>query len=130
MNNFVEVRNSDRSDRRIQRVKYCRSFFCRLRGLTFRRELPGGVGLLLDEGASSRLGTAIHMWGVWIPLGIAWLDDDLVVVDVRHALPWRLYFPAQPARYILEGDPSMLESLAVGEQLELVPLEENESIHY
>ena len=117
MSRIIEVRNADQDQRVVQRVRWCSSFFCRLRGLTFRRSLPGGLGLLLVESAASRIGTAIHMWAVFMPIGVAWLDDGQRVVDQRVARPWRIYAPAKPARFILEGDPSMLESLAVGDRL-------------
>jgi uncharacterized membrane protein (UPF0127 family) len=51
------------------------------------------------------------------------LDEDFRVVDVILARPWRFYFPAASARYILEGETAMLESLAVGDHLELKPVE-------
>ncbi len=61
------------------------------------------------------------MFAVFTELGVAWLDRNGRVVDVRIAKPWRLYAPSAPAKYTLEGSPSMLESLAVGDQLEFVP---------
>ena len=109
--------NLDRGGLEVAHARWCASFLCRLRGLTFRRGLPAGEALLLVEKQASRLGASIHMWGVFFPLGVAWLDDDLVVVDCVVARPWRVYLPAAPARYILEGAPAMLESLAVGERL-------------
>ncbi len=60
------------------------------------------------------------MFAVFTELGVAWLDQSRRVVDVRIAKPWRLYAPSAPAKYTLEGPPSMLESLAVGDQLEFI----------
>lgn len=119
MARWVEVRNRSRHGDLVLRARWCESFWCRLRGLTFRRELPPGEGLLLVEGRQSRAQTAIHMWMVGFPIGVAWLDNELRVVDTRLALPWRIYVPSQAARYTLEGAPSMLQSVAVGEVLEL-----------
>lgn len=113
----LAVRNQSRGGAPVVHARACETFLCRLRGLTFRRQLPSGEGLLLVERDESRLSTAIHMWGVFMSLGVAWLDSNGVVVDMRVARPWRLYWPTQPAKYVLEGPPSMLESLAVGEQL-------------
>ena len=99
-------------------VRWCDSFSCKLRGLTFRRDLRPGEGLLLVEKRESRIATAIHMLGVFIPLGVAWLDVDKKVVHLVLAKPWRLSY-ASPiaAQYILEGPPAMLESLQIGDQL-------------
>ena len=123
MSQLIDAVNLNQDSKPVQRVRLCRSFLCRLRGLTFRRQLPNGVGLLLDEGAQSRLGTAIHMLAVFMPLGVAWLNDSFQVVDLTLAKPWRFYFPDAPARYILEGNTAMLESLAIGDHLELKPVE-------
>lgn len=109
-------------------ARRCRSFLCRLRGLTFRRELPQGEGLLLEEARQSRWATAIHMLAVFFPLGVAWLDRDHVVVDLRRAKPWRFYLPRRAAKYVLEGPVAMLESLAVGDQLTLVDASQTASI--
>ncbi len=82
---------------------YADSFGARLRGLTFRRTLPQGEGLLLVQARSTRLDSAIHMLGVWFVLGIVWLDADCRVVDTRLARPWRLlYVPRAPAQFVLE----------------------------
>lgn len=58
------------------------------------------------------------MWFVFMPLGVAWLAADGQVVDTRLALPWRMYVPKAAAKYILEGPPGMLESVAINDRLE------------
>jgi uncharacterized membrane protein (UPF0127 family) len=120
MTHWLRVLNQSRSGAQVVRARWCNTFACRLRGLTFRRTLPPGEGLLLVESRESRAGTAIHMWAVFMSLGVAWLASDGRVVDTRLALPWRLYAPSAHAKYILEGPPSMLESVAVNDRLELV----------
>jgi len=119
MGRWVEVRNRTQ-DRHVLTARWCASFACRLRGLTFRRSLPPGEGLLLVESASGRAQTAIHMAMVFMSLGVVWLDEALRVVDVRLARPWGIYVPAAPARYVLEGGPGVLECVARGDQLELL----------
>ena len=117
MTRWVDVRNRTQ-DRHVIRARWCASFACRLRGLMFRRRLAPGEGLLLVEGSTGRTQTAIHMAMVFLPLGVIWLDGDLRVVDQRLALPWRAYAPAAPARYVLEGEPGVLECVAHGDVLE------------
>ncbi len=118
MARWVVVRNRTRGGEAVVRARWCASFACRLRGLTFRRELATGEGLLLVESTLGRAQTAIHMWFVSFSIGVAWLDDQLRVVDTRLALPWRMYVPSAAARYTLEGVPGMLQSVAVGEVLQ------------
>lgn len=117
MARWLDVHNRTQ-DRHVIRARWCASFACRLRGLMFRRRLAPDEGLLLVERSAGRAQTAIHMAMVFFPLGVIWLDDSLRVVDKRLALPWRAYAPSAPARYILEGDPQVLECVAHGDALE------------
>lgn len=123
MTAWVEVVNTSRAGERVARVRWCESFLCRTRGLMFRRQIDAGSGLLLVEPKASRSGTSIHMFFVFMPLGVAWLDPAWRVVSTTVAQPWRLYWPDQPARFVLEGRPDMLESLAVGDLLKATNLE-------
>jgi uncharacterized membrane protein (UPF0127 family) len=119
MARWVEVRNQTQ-DRHVLTARWCSSFVCRLRGLTFLRSLPAGEGLLLVEAQPGRAQTAIHMWMVFMPLGVIWLDEAFRVVDTRLARPWRIYFPSVSAKYVLEGEPGVLECVARGDVLEMV----------
>jgi len=102
----------------LDRVRRCASFLCRLRGLTFRRALGEGEGLLLVGRRESRAGTAIHMFFVFFPIAAIWLDGSGRVVDVRLAHPFRLlYVPRAPARDVLEGPPPLQERVQIGDQL-------------
>lgn len=118
MRKRVKVLNRTHDRVPIVEADWCESFSCRLAGLTFRRSLPDGHGLLLVEGRESRINASIHMWFMFMDLGVAWLGSDLRVVDTVRARPWRMYLPARPAKYILEGPPDLLEYLAVGDELE------------
>lgn len=120
MERWLQVYNRTQGGEALLRARWCASFGCRLRGLTFRRNLPPGEGLLLVESRESVPGAGIHMMAVFMELGVVWLDADFRVVDTVCAQPWRMYLPAAPARYILEGTPALLEHVKMGDQLELV----------
>jgi uncharacterized membrane protein (UPF0127 family) len=112
------VRNLDNSEMSPLSVDYCDSFFCRLRGLTFRRNLSPEEGLLLVQKNDSRLDASIHMLGVWIDLGVVWINAAMKVVDLRLARSWRpLYIPQQPARFVLESDPIRLNDFRLGDEI-------------
>jgi uncharacterized membrane protein (UPF0127 family) len=99
-------------------ARYCNSFFCRLRGLTFRRNLPDNWGLLLVQNRNSRLDSSIHMLAMWIDLAVVWITDAGEVADVRLAHRWRLaYFPRRPARYVLEMAVTHLEDFHIGDKV-------------
>jgi uncharacterized membrane protein (UPF0127 family) len=99
-------------------VRYCDTFLCQLRGLTFRRQLPLDEGLLLVQGHDSRLEAAIHMLGVWFDLTIVWINADMLVVDVRKASSWwSVYVPQFPASYVLEISVDKLRDFRVGDEV-------------
>jgi uncharacterized membrane protein (UPF0127 family) len=115
---FVKIHNLSRPKPQALSARYCDSFICRLRGLTFRRSLPTNWGLLLVQNRDSRLDSSIHMLAMWIDLAIVWITDAGEVVDVRLARRWRpAYFPQRPARYVLEMAVAHLEDFQVGDKV-------------
>jgi uncharacterized membrane protein (UPF0127 family) len=105
-------------DRPVKAI-FCSSFLCRLRGLTFRRSLPEGEGLLLVQGDDSRLDASIHMLFVWMDLAVVWINSAGEVVDVRLARRWSLaYAPQRPARFVLEMVPARLDEFGVGDRIQ------------
>lgn len=120
MARWVRVRNRSRESREIILARWCQSYLCHLRGLSFRLRLPDGHGLLLVYGSESKSLATIHMFGVFFSLGVIWLDTSLRVVDRTLARPFEIHRPSAPARYVLEGKPSILEGVELGDELEFV----------
>jgi uncharacterized membrane protein (UPF0127 family) len=115
---WVEVHSETNDDLLLGHVRYCARFTCRLRGLTFRRQLGDDEGLLLVGERESRLDAAIHMLFVFFPIAVVWLDGGGCVVDAQLARPFRpFYVPRASARDVLEGPPSLMESVQVGDYL-------------
>lgn len=122
MNTTVIVRNLSRTLPAPARVRDCRSFFCRLRGLMFRRRLGRDDGLLLVQPRQNRTDAAIHMLFVPFDLAVIWIDDAGLVVDRVLARAWRpAYIPRAPARYTLEIHPSRFDEYQVGDRVEILP---------
>ncbi len=114
----VTIRNLSQPEIPPLEAKYCASFLCRLRGLTFTKQLPPHWGLLLVQGRESRTDASIHMMGMWIDLCIVWINHDKRVVDVRLARKWRSFIiPAQPAQYVLETSVAYLDHYQIGHEL-------------
>jgi len=112
------VWNETRGERLLGPVRRCASFLCRLRGLTFRRTLGDNEGLLLVGHRESRADTAIHMFFVFFPIAAIWLDRNGRVADAQLARPFRpLYVPRAPAQDVLEGPPTLLKQVRIGDQL-------------
>jgi uncharacterized membrane protein (UPF0127 family) len=99
-------------------VKNCESFFCRLKGLMFRNQLDPERGLLLVQKAENRTNAAIHMLFVGLDLGVLWLNDRQIVVDIQLANSWKpLYTPRYAARYVLEVHPDRLPEFQEGDEI-------------
>lgn len=120
MPRFIIVRNLNQPDLSTARVTYCDSFLCRLRGLMFRSRLEPDDGLLLVQGQrDSRVETSIHMLFVPFDLNVVWINTEMTVVDKVIAKSWRpAYFPAEPARYILEIHPGRWDDYQIGDKVE------------
>jgi uncharacterized membrane protein (UPF0127 family) len=97
-------------------ARWCASFLCQLRGLTFRRSLGIDEGLLLVQKRDTTIDAAIHMLFVFMPLGVVWINSACEVVDVKLAKPWRpMYAPQRPAKYVLEIHPQRLADFRKGD---------------
>lgn len=120
MSHIIFVRNLNQPDLSPARVKYCDSFLCRLRGLTFRDRLEADDGLLLvQRRRDSRIDASIHMLFVPFDLNVVWINTDMTVVDKVIAKSWRpAYFPAKPACYVLEIHPDRWEDYQIGDKVE------------
>lgn len=100
------------------RLALCNSFGTRLRGLMFHRRIAPDQAFLFDLGRSSRWRAAMHTWFVFFPIAIIWLDSHWRVVDAIHATPFRWWLcPRRPARYAIEGDPSLLLQVMIGAKI-------------
>ena len=124
MSRSIFVRNLNRPGLSPARVKYCDSFLCRLRGLTFHKRLEPDDGLLLVQGKrDSRIDSSIHMLFVPFDLNVVWINTAMRVVDKVIAKPWRpAYFSKEPACYILEIHPDRWEDYQTRDKVEFQDL--------
>lgn len=119
MTRHVDVLRRRTGERLATGARWCASFGSRLRGLMFRRALEPGETLVLVEAAESRTAASIHMFFVPFPIAVVWVNAAGRVVDRVLALPWRPYYaPRAPARYTLEGEPGLLERIALDDEVE------------
>ena len=116
--NFCQVLDEESGRVLLERARWCDSFGSRMRGLTFRRSLAHGEGLILVENEDSRVNAGITMLFTFIDLGVVWVNDAGQVVDTTLARPWRpSYLPQSPARYTVEADPGILQQVSIGDRL-------------
>ena len=82
-------------------VELVDNFWRRFRGLMFRRRFPSGKALFFKFNKPGRHG--VHMFFVWFPIDLVYLDSSFKVVEVRARLkPWRMYRPKAVAKYLIE----------------------------
>ena len=114
----LQLHNRTRPEQPPLTARHCASFFCRLRGLTFRTSLPPNWGLLLVQKKENRVDAAIHMLFMRIDLAIVWINAAGTVVDVQPAYRWRSFLtPKAPARYVLETSLDQLERYSIGDEV-------------
>ena len=100
----------------ITNAKWCDGFFSRMRGFTFTKPVAVNQGLVLVHAKDSVLESAITMFFVNYDLGVIWVNDAGEVVDKLVAKAWRPNYAAKaPARYVIEGHPSILEQVEIGD---------------
>ncbi len=120
MSTWRSIRRAGTGEVVLARAKWCAGYWCHLRGLMFRRRIAEDEGLLFVYRRASVMDASIHMFFVFFSIAAVWLDDEGRVVDAQLARPWRpFYKPAQPARYLIEAHPSLLERVCIGDQLRL-----------
>lgn len=118
MSDWCAIRHADNNTLALPRARWCQTFTCRFRGLMLRWSLPEDEGLLFDFGHESKAATSIHMFFVFFPIAAVWLNAERTVVGAVLARPWRPYYaPAQPARYLIEARPALLDRVAMGDRL-------------
>ena len=84
----------------------------------FRASLGPDEVYLFVERKESVAQTTIHMFFVFFPIAVIWLDRDGLVVDMVLARPFRPYYaPGGPAQYFVEGHPSLLDRVSAGDRL-------------
>ena len=118
MSKFVTIHNLSRLVTPIE-AEYCDTALGRMRGLTFRRSLATGHGMLLVNRRENRLEAAIHTLFMNFDLALIWIDHRKRVVDTRLAPCWRpLFVPLHPASHVLEMGPERLLDFQPGDQLD------------
>ena len=102
-------------------ARWCSSRASRLRGLQYRRRLDPGDALILVKPKDSIVNSSIHMLWVFFPIAAVWINDKGRVTKTQLARPWRPYYASpEPARYVLEAAPTLLERVKVGDELDFV----------
>lgn len=105
----------------VESAHWCQSWLCKLRGFQFHRRLAPGEALILVEKKETIASSSIHMFFVFFPIAAIWVNDQGRVTSAQLAKPWRPFYASpEPARYVLEAEPSLLEKVSVGDEIDFV----------
>jgi uncharacterized protein len=75
----------------------CNSLFSQAKGLMFSKQKS-----LVFEFANERI-VSLHMWFVFFPIDVVFLDENLEVVEIKENFkPFSFYIPKNKAKYVLE----------------------------
>ena len=117
----VDVVNRRTGEVLVRGARWCSSRASRLRGLQYRRRLNPGEALILVKPKDSIVNSSIHMLWVFFPIAAVWINSQGRVTSAQLARPWRPYYASpEPARYVLEAAPELLERVKVGDEVEFV----------
>jgi len=84
---------------KIEKIEMCDTFWKRFRGLMFSRPR----NLVLVPKNETRKGAGIHMFFVFFPIDVYWLDSELNIVDKKmNVKPFTMAMPKKKAKYIVE----------------------------
>ncbi|NLZ27935.1 MAG: DUF192 domain-containing protein [Firmicutes bacterium] len=104
----------ERDGTRLAKIIPARTFFQRLRGLMFTKELPAGKALMITPCRG------IHTFFMRYPVDILFLDRNFKVVETCPALkPNRLSPIIKEARHVLEFPSGTMARLGLGPGVQL-----------
>ena len=83
-----------------QEVKLCENVFSRAIGLMFSRKNVN-LGLVFPFKKEKKV--SLHMWFVFYPIDVLFLDKNKKVVEIVHRFkPFSFYKPEKKAKYVVE----------------------------
>jgi len=94
------------------KIKYADTFFKRLTGLMFKKNIDYGLLFILKYGSS------IHTCFMRLNIDVYFLDENKIIFEKATLKPWKFYKPSKKAKYLLETKENEL-NLKKGEKLNL-----------
>jgi uncharacterized membrane protein (UPF0127 family) len=111
------VKNISRNTLLAEKCILARTFFSRLLGLQFKKNLPSGCGLLITPCKS------IHTFFMRFPIDAVFVDKNNTVLHIREGIkPWRVSKVVLDARSVLELPNGAVSATGtkVGDKLEFL----------
>ena len=121
MNKNKTILIKEENNKKISNVKFAESFFSRLKGLMFKKNLNYAL-VLKPSKVNNRLASAIHSCFMRIAIDVIFLNENKEVYEIEHLKPWNFYSPKSGASYIIELKEGSIEKykINIGDKLDFV----------
>lgn len=94
-------------------VEVCSSLGSRMKGLMFSRSSRVNDNSLVFV-FSKKFKWDLHMFFVFFPIDIVYLDENRKVVEMKkHLGPFTMYFPREESLYVVEMQAGLIDSVGV-----------------
>lgn len=100
------IKNKTRKTILSRKYRICKSFFSKALGLMFRSS-SSHQDMLFKFDKEQNIG--IHMFFVFYPIDVIWLDKNFKVVDAKTLRPFTFYNPKRKAKYVIELREGMIK---------------------
>jgi uncharacterized protein len=101
------------------KIKFANSYFKRLKGLMFKKNID--YGLVFITKAKTRFKCGIHTSFMKFNIDVYFLDENLRIFDVKTLKPWENYTPSKKADYIIEFEENKMKNkLKKGDEIEFI----------
>ncbi len=113
--------NKTKKIKLIEKTKKADSFFKRFKGLMFSKKPD--YALIFDFGREVRIEGSIHMFFVFFPIDLVYLDEKKRVTEIVKGIkPFTLNFtPKKKARYLIEFPEQIIKNkINEGDELQWI----------
>jgi len=102
-----------------ENVKICDTDYLKAKGLMFRFSKFENEALVFVLNEESRANASIHMFFVFFPIDVLFLDKDKKIADFKkNVLPFTpLVIPKNPAKYVVELPKGTLKQVKRGQKI-------------
>jgi uncharacterized membrane protein (UPF0127 family) len=108
------LRNESQGFEIARSFKLCKNPWSQARGLMFSRPRV----LVFQFDCPRQI--SLHMFFVFFPIDVAFLDEGMVVVDIkRNFLPFRVYTSHADAGCVIETPAGMLKNTSIGDKISI-----------
>lgn len=103
------------------KIKFYDDIFSKTKGLMFSKPLKKREALILVANKEGILNTTIHMFFVFFPVDVVWLNSKKEVIDIRYNVKMFTPFikPRKPARYVLELSRGIGNFFKIGDKVKI-----------